>query len=399
MRQHLEAGLLCAALAGSILALTPPAHADGAGRDYTLTDCDVEIKVSEWDPDLHVTTTTAEVASWTTEIWMSLPNPLPAEASAEVNFDLGPIATTFLPFDLVDQVTSEYSIALVDRAGLPVMDLSSFGQPGTVDADATHDFAPEFYDIQVHAGARELRPRDVGFALSGYDASRERWAEVRGTCDPLVDAPALMTQYVYDLDAPTDIITSTPSPAPGRELGFTAYHLLEAAPSTSDERIPALVSLGGWPMSSFPVDASGTVTGTFVVPGGLYGAQELRVVNGSRVAAMTVHLPEQGTGGPVVAGDQRPSLALRETFPAKVARGGRAAGTVTVGTPKGFRGTVRIVEGSRVLGTARIVAGRSGRVTLKRLPRGRHRLSLVWTGSDRYAGYQPTTRGFTVVQR
>ncbi|GAA3518368.1 Ig-like domain repeat protein [Nocardioides daeguensis] len=394
MRQHIRAGLLCAALAGSTLALTPAAHAEGAARDYTLTDCDIQVEVTQWTPDRTVTKSTAEIASWTTRISLDLPNPLPAGEWAEVDYDLGPIETDFLPFDLASSVTAEYGIALVDHDGAAVLPLAGDDEYAAIADDSTLDFAPHASTVQAQAGARELRPREVTFAFAGADETGQKWAEVRGACDPLVSAPALMTQYVYDLDAPTDLVTSTPTPVPGRELAFTAYNLLQAAPSTAGERIPATVTLGGRPMGTFPLDASGTVTGAFTVPCCLYGAQELRVVNGSRVASTSVVLPESDASGPT-----GPQVSLRETFPARVAKGKRATGTVKVSTPRGFSGTVQVLEGTKLLGTAKVVAGTSRRVTLKKLARGRHRLTLVWTGSDRYPGYQPTTRSFVVLQR
>ncbi len=399
MRQHLAAGLLSAALATSTLVLAPAAHADGTARDYALSDCDVQVEVTEWTPDRTVTTTTTKIANWTTEISLRLPNPLPAGEWAPAAFDLGPIGTGFLPFELASSATSDYTVTLVDRAGAPAMALTGTDRYPSIPDDASLDFPAHVSYVQARAGARELRPHEVAFALAGADPTGRKWAEIRGACDPLVAATPLLTQYVYDLDAPTDIITSTAAPMQGRDLGFTAYHLLEVAPSTSDARIPVMVTLGGSPVGNFIADASGTVTGSFTIPCCLYGDQELRVVNGSRVASVIVHLPGVTPLGPGVPSDLRPALTLRETFPAKVAAGGRARGSVRVSAPKGFRGSVKIVEGTRLLGTANVVAGRSGTVTLKKLSRGRRQLSLIWTGSDAYAGYQPTTRTFAVVQR
>ena len=409
MHQRTRAGLLItlvAAIAGSTFAAPPAVDAVEAGGTYTFLDCDIDIQITRWNPSFEVTDLTAELAEWTTEVSVDLQNPAPA-GHGPVKVDLGMMPTGFLPFDV--EGTFEYTLELVDSVGAPVMYVGGDDFGLVSDGRWDYDLPDGETVVDLQRGARELRPRGFTFHISGQDEGNSNVSlEATGVCDPLIGARPLLTHYVYDLGAATDLTTSTASPRQGEPLGFTAYHLLAAAPSTPAETVPAALTLGGRPVGSAPVDASGTAAGTFVVPTDLYGAQELRVANGAKVATMTIVLPERpvpsppstpGTPSTPTAPEARKALRITETFPSTVGRGQRAVGRIKVSVPRRFTGTVRIYDGKALVGTAAVKKGISAPVTLKRLSRGRHLLTAVWAGSARYPDFKRTLRSFALRQR
>ena len=97
MHQRTRAGLLTtlvAAMAGSTFAALPAVDAVEADGSYTFLDCDIDIQITRWDPSFEVTDLTAELAEWTTEVSVDLPNPAPAGHGA-VKVDLGMMPTGF----------------------------------------------------------------------------------------------------------------------------------------------------------------------------------------------------------------------------------------------------------------------------------------------------------------
>jgi ABC-type phosphate transport system substrate-binding protein len=94
----------------------------------------------------------------------------------------------------------------------------------------------------------------------------------------------------------------------------------------------------------------------------------------------------------------RTTAQISESFPAAVAKGKRARGTVTValvGTTTKATGPVTVKLGAKVLGSGRLSNGRLT-LTLKPLPRGRRTLVVTWAGNSLAAR---TVKRFTITQR
>lgn len=85
---------------------------------------------------------------------------------------------------------------------------------------------------------------------------------------------------------------------------------------------------------------------------------------------------------------------VSESFPASVAAGAKAKGVVTVSAEGGATGTVSIVEGSKVLKTAKLKNGEA-KFSLK-LAKGKHKLKAVYSGDDLKAG---SSTSFSIKQK
>jgi len=82
------------------------------------------------------------------------------------------------------------------------------------------------------------------------------------------------------------------------------------------------------------------------------------------------------------------------SFPASVAKGKKATGTVTVSAEGGATGKVTIKEGSKTLGSAKLKGGEAS-FTLK-LAKGTHKLKAVYAGTGTVAG---SSKSFTIKQK
>jgi ABC-type phosphate transport system substrate-binding protein len=87
---------------------------------------------------------------------------------------------------------------------------------------------------------------------------------------------------------------------------------------------------------------------------------------------------------------------VSESFPATVAKGKKAKGTVTV-TADGATATgkVMIMEGSKTLKSASLKAGKAT-ITLPKLAKGKHKLKAVYAGSD---AVQSASKSFSIKQK
>ena len=97
-------------------------------------------------------------------------------------------------------------------------------------------------------------------------------------------------------------------------------------------------------------------------------------------------------------GTVKTSASVTESFPAKVAKGDRASGRVTValkGISKKATGTVRVMEGKKVLAKGKLARGK---VTLKlpKLSKGKHSLKAAWAGDSLGAA---AVKAFTITQK
>ena len=92
------------------------------------------------------------------------------------------------------------------------------------------------------------------------------------------------------------------------------------------------------------------------------------------------------------------SATVKESFPAKVAKGARAKGAVTVtlaGVPDKATGSVKVMQGKKVVAKAKLV---KGKVTIKlpRLTKGAHHLKAAWAGDSHGAA---AAKAFTITQK
>jgi hypothetical protein len=110
-----------------------------------------------------------------------------------------------------------------------------------------------------------------------------------------------------------------------------------------------------------------------------------------------VFLGSEGTSTVTIAAAvAKAKPAIAESFPATVAKGKKAKGTVTVvGDGATATGTVKIMKGSKVLKTATLKNGKAT-ITLPKLATGKNTLKAVYGGSGKVAG---ATKSFTIKQK
>ncbi len=92
------------------------------------------------------------------------------------------------------------------------------------------------------------------------------------------------------------------------------------------------------------------------------------------------------------------SATIKESFPAKVAKGARAKGAVTVtlaGVPNKATGSVKVMQGKKVIAKGKLV---KGKVTIKlpKLSKGAHHLKAQWAGDSHGAA---AAKAFTITQK
>ena len=92
------------------------------------------------------------------------------------------------------------------------------------------------------------------------------------------------------------------------------------------------------------------------------------------------------------------AAAVTESFPAKVAKGARAKGTVSVtltGLTAKATGTVKVMAGKKVLAKGTLT---KGKVTIKlpKLSKGKHSLKAAWAGDSHGAA---ALLKFTITQK
>ncbi len=108
--------------------------------------------------------------------------------------------------------------------------------------------------------------------------------------------------------------------------------------------------------------------------------------------ATTTYVTSTGT----VSATVKSAATLTESFPAAVAKGKRATGTVkAVGGTTKPTGKVSIVERRKTIATVTLKAG-AGKVTLPKLAKGKHTLKLVYKGD---ANTLASSKAFTITQR
>ena len=92
------------------------------------------------------------------------------------------------------------------------------------------------------------------------------------------------------------------------------------------------------------------------------------------------------------------AAAVSESFPATVAKGKRAKGTVTVtltGVSAKATGTVKVMEGKKAIASGKLAKGKVT-ITLPKLSKGKHSLKADWAGDSHGAA---ASKAFTLTQK
>lgn len=87
--------------------------------------------------------------------------------------------------------------------------------------------------------------------------------------------------------------------------------------------------------------------------------------------------------------------SIKESFPATVAKGAKAKGTVTVSAEGGATGTVKIVEGGKTLASGKLKNGKAT-ITLPKLSKGKHNLKAQYAGNADIGG---SSKSFSIKQK
>ncbi|MGB0099587.1 MAG: Ig-like domain repeat protein [Nocardioides sp.] len=90
------------------------------------------------------------------------------------------------------------------------------------------------------------------------------------------------------------------------------------------------------------------------------------------------------------------SSKVTESFPAKVAKGKKAKGVVTVkGDGASATGKVMVKLGKKTIANAKLKSGKAS-ITLPKLPKGKNKLTAIYAGSNSVAG---SSKSFTIKQK
>lgn len=285
-----------------------------------------------------------------------------------------------------------------------------------------HDPAPIQNDPDAVAPFSKGRAGLAGSALrveQGFSANRALYDVVRGTdvSNPLIQA-AFGSDGALCSTAARDLIEA----AGFKQLATPAHGGVCGAPTQSavsnfatNEQVVSTTTLqgtstkGGKATLKATVTASTTPSGTVdFMEGDTTVASDVPLVGG--VASTTISaVPGQHTYTAVFTPEEGSQVdpsqddadvfvlfpsSVTESFPATVAHGAKAKGTVTVSAEGGATGKVMIKEGAKTLKTATLSGGKA-KFALKLAP-GKHKLKAVYTGSDTVAG---SSKSFTIKQK
>jgi ABC-type phosphate transport system substrate-binding protein len=285
-----------------------------------------------------------------------------------------------------------------------------------------HDPTPIQGDANAIAPFSKGRAGLAGTALrveQGFSADRALYNVVRGTdvSNPIIQAAFGSDGALCSTDA-RDLIEA----AGFKQLATPEHGGVCGAPTqsavsnfTTNEQVVTATALEGASTKGGKATLKATVSGS-TSPSGTVDffegetpvASGVPLVGGSATTTVSatpgqhtytaVFTPEEGSVfEPSQADADVLVLApakVSESFPAKVAKGKKASGTVTVSAEGGATGTVKITEGSKTLKTATLKNG-AAKFTLK-LKKGLHKLKAVYSGSDTVAG---ASKSFTVKQK
>lgn len=285
-----------------------------------------------------------------------------------------------------------------------------------------HDPAPIQSDANAVAPFSKGRAGLAGTALrveTGFSADRALYDVVRGTAvsDPIIQAAFGSNGALCSTDARSLIEQAGFKQLATPDHGGVCGAPTQSAVSnfTTNEQVVTATSLAGSSTKGGKATLKATVSGSTspsgtvdFMEGGTTVANDVPLVGG--VASTTVSTtpgehtytavftPEEGSVFEPSQDDAtvmvKAPAKISESFPATVAKGKKAVGTVTVSAPGGATGKVMIKEGSKTLKSASLKGGKA-KFTLK-LSKGKHKLKAVYAGSGTVAG---SSKSFTIKQK
>lgn len=267
------------------------------------------------------------------------------------------------------------------------------------------DWAPKRGVFNVVRGA-DVERADIqaAFGEDGFFCSPAATAAIEaGGLKQLASAPAgvcgqttqsQITNFATNASVDTTTVLSATSPA-ANTVRLTATVSPSSEGTVSFYEGATLVR-GDVPVTSgqFVATLAGVAAGahTYVAK---FTPAASTFAQPSQSAPVTVTVANPVPAQPPAA-PAKPVGKLKETFPAKVTKGKRATGTVKVVAPAKLTGTVTIMEGAKVLKSVKVKKGVSAKVSLPKLTKGKHTLTVVWAGN---ATYGETTLSFKITQK
>lgn len=296
---------------------------------------------------------------------------------------------------------------------------------GSVTEVQEHDPAPIRSNANAIAPFSEGRASLSGTALRielGWSADRALYNVVRGA-----DLETAAIQAVFGVDG---WVCSTDARPLIEEAGFeqlaTPDHggvcgsPTQSATSnfTTNQQVVTTTTLSATSTKAGSVTLSATVTGA-TSPSGTVDffegetavASDVPLTSGAATTTLAGVAPGEHTYTAEFTGDEgsvfepssesagvavKTSSKVSESFPAKVAKGKKAKGKVTVtATGASATGSVKIMKGSTTLKTATLKNGKAT-ITLPKLTKGKNTLKAVYAGNADVAG---SSKSFTIKQK
>ena len=288
-----------------------------------------------------------------------------------------------------------------------------------------HDPAPIQGDADAIAPFSKGRAGLAGTVQveQGFSADRALYNVVRGTdvSNAVIQAAFGSSGALCSTDARSLI-----EPAGFNQLATPEHGGVCGAPThsavsnfTPNEQVTTATTLAASSAKAKSVTLQATVTGS-TSPSGTVDffegetevASNVPLVSGAATATLSGVTPGEHTYTAAFTGEEgsvfeqstsdaatvavKTSSKVAETFPASVAKGEKAKGTVTVtGDGATATGTVTIKRGSKTLASGKLKGGKVT-LTLPKLTKGKNSLKAVYGGDDSVAG---SSTSFTIKQK
>lgn len=359
--------LALAALPLPLLALgTTPAQAEEATGQVTFEDCEVTWNDENSQPQERL------VGDLPMSVTIDHPTPVAAGNEQTVEVSLSELPADTFPMDLGSSAWVEVTLGIDDsRFGF---DFYADRSLGSFDASAALDLGDLEQDgvAYADAGVYPWAVRSIEVQVSGDNEIDTGWFFFL-ECDQIGDPEPVLDVAVYDLDATPELTLDRFTVRQGGKVAVTGRHLLTAAPVGGET---VTVTIGGTPVGTLPVDATGAVAGVVRVPEfAAPGNVSVRVANGAKAA--TAALAVKAVGGKVVTSTRKiaPGKKLTVTG-SKFKPGEKVKLAITGGKGAGKKSFAKTVK---VTGSGTF----SAKVTLKKAAKGAWKVVATGASSKR----------------